>query len=112
MNLYPKVKDHLHLKITNVTIEIYRRKKQIIIPKWVFMLDGILKVLIEQSTPTISKIIEMIYLEGLNDNYIITQLPISESGFYREKRKIENKIFEVLILLGFVSIYEIINEKN
>ncbi|MGN1099809.1 MAG: hypothetical protein ACI4S9_05650 [Christensenellales bacterium] len=41
----------------------------------------------------------------------MSRLPISESGYYRLKREIENKIYELYIVDGDVTQDEILKEK-
>ncbi len=89
-------------------VNIYKRKKEIEIPKWVFMVFNYLKEVIKNSKDLLIKgIIKMYYFDNLKDLEIISKLPISETLYYKYKRSIEDNIYHVLIYEGFVTKKEI-----
>lgn len=96
------------LKKTNSTIKLYGRRKEVKIPTWLFELESIFsEMILNEEDDIISKIIDESYKKGNNDRWIISSLPITESGYYRIKRKIEEKIYEIYIFKGYVSQSEI-----
>ena len=79
-------------------VNIYKRKKEIEIPEWVFMVFKYLKEVIKNSKDLLIKeIIKMYYFDNLKDLEIIRKLPISETLYYKYKRSIEDNIYHVLI---------------
>ena len=89
-------------------VNIYKRKKEIEIPEWVFMVFKYLKEVIKNSKDLLIKeIIKMYYFDNLKDLEIIRKLPISETLYYKYKRSIEDNIYHVLIYEGFVTKKEI-----
>ena len=55
--------------------------------------------------------IEESVIEGKTDKKVLRDLPLSESSYYRYKRKFENKLYALLIVAGFVTCEEILNAK-
>ena len=48
---------------------------------------------------------------GYSDKRLLTELPLSESGLYRVKSKIEDKVYQLYIVNGFVTLDEVISNK-
>ena len=48
------------------------------------------------------------YRQGIEDKSVFLDLPITESGYYRLKRKLEEKIYGLYIVCGEVTQEEIL----
>ena len=110
LRIYPLIRDKLDQKQMYINVYIYKRKKQIYVPSWVYLLEKILEMITTKDNKITSSIIKMLYFENLSDKNIILKLPISESSYYREKKRIEDKIFELFILFRYVSKDEILEK--
>ena len=112
LKLYPTIEKAIENKVSKIEILIYGRKKKIEIPLWVHKLTDIFTQIIEsEDNSLVSHIIEKAYKRGEDDRKVILRLPISESGYYRLKRRIEEKIYELYIVDGDVNQEEILNNK-
>ena len=109
--IYPKVRKTVLQGKEIAVIEKYRRKKEIEIPEWAKAVEAGLKSIASAEDGLIAEIIEMSYFQGLKDREIIVKLPVSDSGFYRIKKGIEEKLYELLIDCGFVETEEILKNK-
>ena len=59
----------------------------------------------------VKEIIEKVYRKGADDKVLLSGLPVTESGYYRLKRKLEGKIYELYIVRGDVTQDEILSNK-
>lgn len=79
---------------------------------WMYKLPNILNQIKHvEKNEVVKKIIKQSIEEGKNDREIFVNLAMSESTYYRCKRKILEKIFNLYILSGEVTFEEIINER-
>lgn len=79
---------------------------------WMYKLPNILNQIKNAETnEVIKKIIKQSIEEGKTDREIFVNLAMSESTYYRCKRKILEKIFNLYILSGEVTFEEIISER-
>ena len=88
---------------TQVHIKRYRKELCIELPPWIRGVECSINKLLKSENDFVCKIIELSYIKGCKDREIIMQLPISDSGYYRMKRYIEEKIYELCIVYGYVS---------
>ena len=93
-------------------VQLYGRRKRINIPQWFWDIEEKFQKIIEAEANSIVKdIIDMVYRRGADDKSVVVKLPITESGYYRLKRKIEEKIYELFIVSGNVTQEEILENK-
>ena len=112
LQLYSKIYREVHEGRQEVIIELYGRKHFIKIPVWAGRLEGFIQeIILNEKDEYFSKIIIDCYLKGRKDKSILSDNPISESTYYRWKRRFEDKIYQLFILEGVVSKNEIINNK-
>lgn len=112
LNMYPMIRTGAEKKFSCVETELYGRKRKIEIPMWTYNLDETLaKIAESEKDVIISQIIEKVYRQGETDKRLITRLPVTESSYYRLKRKIEEKIYELYIANGSVTENEILSNK-
>lgn len=88
------------------------RNKTVIIPEWAYLMEVFITEISEYEKDKIfSRMIEYSVIEGKNDKDVLSRLPLSESGYYRQKRKFEEKLYELFIAAGYVSREEILKNK-
>ena len=109
LSVYPKIRNAIIKGKKQVSIIKYRRKKNIEIADRIKSFENYFNVLIKNENAVIAEIIDKAYFQGLKATEIIMNSPISECGYYRIKKSIEEKIYELLIADGFVTKNEIIN---
>ena len=112
LQLYNKISLEARLRKNEAIKEHYGRKYIIEIPNWTWRLEDFIKEVVSNEQDTyFSKAITDCYIRGKKDKSILSENPISESTYYRWKRKFEDKIYELCILEGLVSKKEIIQDK-
>ncbi len=109
--LYSKISKFAEENHSVCVIKRWGRKQKIDIPEWVDKLPEIFEIIESENNFLLTSVIEKAYKKGINDRVIITELPVTESGYYRLKRKIEDKIYQLLILYNCVSEEDILNNK-
>ena len=82
---------------------IYRnnRKQKIIFMEWAYRLPEYIREIIWAEED----------VKGRTDREVLSDIPISESSYYRYKRKFEEKLYELFIVDGYVSREEILKNK-
>ncbi len=106
------IKKPVNERKSTTEIQLYGRRKKIDIPDWCWRIEEIFqKTIIAENNFIVSEIINKVYRKGLDDKCVFLELPISESGYYRLKRKIEEKIYELYIVSGDVGEEEILKNK-
>ena len=112
LRVYPYIKKDIE---DGKEFSIYKRngkKYKINIPKWAYCINSLISRILEnEKDDIVSKIIIQDYIKGYKDKKIISNYPITESGYYRIKRKFEEKLYELYVLLGYVSEKEILNNE-
>ena len=97
---------------TETVIQLYGRKKKICIPEWFFKIEDVFRqILSVDENEIVKEIIEKVYRKGADDKFLLSGLPVTESGYYRLKRKLEGKIYELYIVRGDVTQDEILSNK-
>lgn len=109
LRIYYKIREDVKNKKISSLVILYGRKRKVLIPKWVYCLEDIL-LIIRNRGGEFDVIINKFYFGGLTDKRILVDEPLSESSYYRLKRKLEESIYELLILYGYVSEDEILNQ--
>ena len=90
----------------------YGRKYVVLIPEWAWLLGEFIEMILENEKDMyFSKVIIDCYIKGYKDKTVLAEIPLSDSTFYRWKRKFEEKLYELYIVAGLVSKSEIINNK-
>ena len=105
--IYPKIAQAVTEKMKCCVFTLYGRKKRVSIPEWSYKITQIFKIIEAENNSIVKTIIEKIYIKGKNDKELIQTLPVTESSYYRIKRKIEDKIYQLYILFGYVTESEI-----
>ena len=112
LQLYNQISREIFERKDKAIRRHYGRKYIILIPTWAHLLTDFIKEVINQEDDIyFSKVISDCYLKGKKDKIILSENPVSESTFYRWKRKFEEKLYELYILEGYVTKNEIIDNK-
>ena len=94
-----------------ISFYVGNRKETIIIDERVKAVISIVDDVLRSEKAMIAQIIRYRFKLGYSDEKIILSLPLSRSTYYRLKRTIENKIYQLCIYRGLVSYDELLNEK-
>lgn len=109
LSIYPKLRGAILAGEKETVIVRYGRKKCVAVPPWAMEVEKSLREIAAHNDTVIAQIIDNLYLKGYNDCTTFSRLPVSESTFYRLKRKIEDRVFEMCIFFGHVSKAEILS---
>lgn len=112
MQIYSKIKKQVERRDSDAKILRYGKQKHIIIPEWAFKLPTFIdEVIKEEKNQMLTEMISKRLFEGKTDKTVMSELPISESTYYRYKQKFEEKIYQLYIELGYVTREEILRTK-
>lgn len=112
LQVYSKISKDIKQRKREAVCIHYGRRYIISIPEWAWLLDEFIEtIIISEEDSCFSKAINDCYIKGFKDKTVLSEIPLSESTYYRWKRKFEEKIYELYIDAGFVSKNEIINNK-
>lgn len=79
---------------------------------WAYKLPEYIREIVQaEGDSLLSETIEESVVKGRTDRELLSDMPVSESGYYRYKRKFEEKLYELFIADGYVSREEIIKNK-
>ena len=110
--LYTQVEKALLRKMETVEIKKNRRKERITIKSWMYKLPEIIGLIEENENDAIVKtIIKMNIRKRENDKRVLQNIAVSESTYYRLKRQIVEKIYNMYVILGEVKLKEILSEQ-
>lgn len=112
LNSYHFIIESVREKRRETEIQLYGRRKRISIPDWSWKIEEIFqKIIAAENNFIVNEIIDKVYRQGEEDKSVFLDLPITESGYYRLKRKLEEKIYELYIVSGDVAEEEILKNK-
>lgn len=88
------------------------RSKTVVIPEWACLMEVFIAEIVEnEKDEVLNKMVEYGIKQGKSDKDVMSRLPLSESGYYRQKRQFEGKLYELFIAAGYVSREEILKNK-
>ena len=112
LNSYYLIIESVKEKRGETELLLYGRRKRISIPDWCWRIEEIFqKITVAENNFIVNEIIDKVYRQGVGDKSVFLDLPITESGYYRLKRKLEEKIYELYISSGDVDEEEILKNK-
>ena len=111
LNIYTQIRPSLEKREKKATILIYGRKRTMILTEDHYHLKEFIEVIMKTETNelVISVIRESVLL-GKNDLSVVYKLPISESTYYRWKRKFIDKLYALFVCIDTISMEEILQE--
>lgn len=81
-------------------------------PEWLYKLPVYIEDIIKsEDNPLFTYIIRESVISGKTDKQTLTEVPLSESSYYRYKRQFENRLYDLFIVAGYVSREEIFSTK-
>ena len=111
MKHYHKILNAVRENRSEITVGRYGQKKKLLLPEWTKKLEGYVEeILASEPNPIFQKVIRENLIEGKTDSKIFSELPISESGYYRYKRIFMERLYELYISEGMVTREEILKE--
>ena len=96
----------------SVSYRTTKRNREILLPDWSCHLPNIIDEILCSEHDDVVKMIIRGYLGGKKDYEVIGSAPVTESGYYRIKKAFEERVYEMFILLGYVTKEEILSEKE
>lgn len=110
--IYDKIKDSIEGGKEYAYIWRCNRKQKIMFPEWLYKLPDYIEGIIKsEDNPLFTYIIQESVIFGKTDKKTLAEVPLSESSYYRYKRKFENKLYELFIVAGYVTREEILRAK-
>lgn len=108
--LYHEIKDNLDTNVSEIEIKQYGRKKHLKIAPWINRLKTCIEEIIAYEKDIFAvKMIKENVIYGKKDKDVMKKLPVSESTYYRWKRKLVDKIYDWYISEGEVTKEEILS---
>ena len=109
LQIYSKIVTAIKGGKANTCIYRNNRKQKIIFKEWAYrMPEYISEIKQAEKDALLSEVIEKSVVAGKSDREVLSDMPISESSYYRNKGKFEEKLYELFIVDGYVSREEII----
>lgn len=110
--IYDKIKDAIEAGKEYAHIRRCNRKQRIMFPEWLYKLPVYIEDIIKsEDNPLFTYIIRESVISGKTDKQTLTEVPLSESSYYRYKRQFENRLYDLFIVAGYVSREEIFSTK-
>ena len=109
LKIYSKIRTDLLRSSKYSVITFYNRKRKIILPCWLLKVEKYLNMIASNADVITNQIIYQSYFCGIKDINLTLEIPVSLASIYRIKNKIEEVLFEFLILDGLVSRNDILN---
>ena len=110
--IYDKIKDSIEGGKEYAYIRRCNRKQKIMFPEWLYKLPDYIEGIIKsEDNPLFTYIIQESVIFGKTDKKTLAEVPLSESSYYRYKRKFEEKLYELFIADGYVTREEILKAK-
>ena len=111
IQVYSELKSMLSESDATVIIKKKRQKVRVEIKPWMYRFSKYLSLIEQKENNTIREIIRRSIEQGEKDLKIWQSVAVSESTYYRLKKQIVDKIFNLYILEGEVKMEEILEEK-
>lgn len=111
IQVYSELKRMLSESDATVIIKKKRQKVRVEIKPWMYRFSEYLSLIEQKENNTIREIIRRSIEQGEKDLKIWQSVAVSESTYYRLKKQIVDKIFNLYILEGEVKMEEILEEK-
>ncbi len=111
IQVYSELKRMLSESDATVIIKKKRQKVRVEIKPWMYRFSKYLSLIEQKENNTIREIIRRSIEQGEKDLKIWQSVAVSESTYYRLKKQIVDKIFNLYILEGEVKMEEILEDK-
>lgn len=109
LRMYADIRNGLAEGVTEIAVCSSGRQKRVGVAPWAYKLKDIISAVISAETePLAAEMIELCIVRGKSDKAVLSEMPLSESTFYRWKQRFTEKVYELLIQGGEVSRQEIL----
>lgn len=109
LKIYSKIRNDILEEKKYSIITFYNHKRTIMIPIWLSKVEMFLNLIADKNDFIYKQIICLSYFRGITDVKVAMEISISIATLYRIKNKIEEVLFELLILDGLVDKSDILN---
>ena len=109
LKIYSKIRNDILDEKKYSIITFYNRKRTIMLPTWLSKVECYLNLIADKNDFIYKQIIYFSYFCGITDVKVALEISISIATLYRIKNKIEEVLFELLILDGLVEKGDILN---
>lgn len=111
IQVYSELKSMLSESDATIIIKKKRQKVRVEIKPWMCKFSEYLSLIERTENNTIREIIRRSIAQGEKDLKVWQSVAVSESTYYRLKKQIVDKIYNLFILEGEVKMEEILEEK-
>ena len=112
LQIYSKVYVALSCEKAYTQIKCCDHVRKVVFPEWAYKLPQYIEEIIKsENNPMLTYIIRESVIYGKTDKKTLMEVPLSESSYYRYKRKFENKLYELFVVAGYVTREEILSAK-
>ena len=111
IQVYSELKSMLSERNATIIIKKKRQKVRVEIKPWMYRFSEYLSLIERTENNTIREIIRRSIAQGEKDLKVRQSVAVSESTYYRLKKQIVDKIYNLYILEGEVKMEEILEEK-
>lgn len=111
IQVYSELKSMLSERNATIIIKKKRQKVRVEIKPWMYRFSEYLSLIERTENNTIREIIRRSIAQGKKDLKVWQSVAVSESTYYRLKKQIVDKIYNLYILEGEVKMEEILEEK-
>lgn len=111
IHIYAEIEKALLNRSETAEIRRNRKVERIEIKPWMYKLPEYLGMLERAESVIVKDIIEENIRKGKSDQKVLQLLPVSESTYYRWKKQILDKIYELYILSNDITAEEILSER-
>lgn len=111
IHIYAELKNLLSKRGDIVVIKKRNRNLKIKIEPWMYRFPEFLYLIGQTENYTIREIIRRSIEQGEKDLKVWQSVAVSESAYYRWKKQIVEKIYNLYVLAGDVKMEEILEEK-
>ncbi len=109
LKIYSKIRNDILEEKKYSIITFYNHKRTIMLPTWLSKVECYLNLIADKNDFIYKQIIYLSYFCGITDVKVALEISISIATLYRIKSKIEEVLFELLILDGLVDKSDILN---
>ena len=110
--IYDKIREAIEGGKEYAYIQRCNRKQKIMLTEWLYKLPVYIEDIIKsEDNPLFTYIIRESVIFGKTDKQTLTEVPLSESSYYRYKRKFESKLYGLFVVEGYVTREEILRTK-
>lgn len=109
LKIYPSLEECVKSGKTELIVIKNGRKRRVELISDAYKIVEYMDLIIKSEGNFVYDILIKSIIKGIPNKVVISRKPISDAAFYRMKKKLVNKIYELYILDGFVAQEEILS---